>query len=131
MNGLFAYGTLRFPAVVEALLGQVPPMEPARAPGWRVRALPEVVYPGLVPDPGSTAKGMLPIGLTPPECALLDEYEGERYEPWVIGLEGGRTGRAYLWKGPVEERDWDPELFAERYLAMYVQRCRTWRENHG
>ncbi|TNY38165.1 gamma-glutamylcyclotransferase family protein [Thermomonospora catenispora] len=131
MNGLFVYGTLRFPAVLEALLERVPPMEPARAPGWRARALPGAVYPGLIPDPGATTDGRLILGLTPAEISLLDEYEGDLYEPRVIALDGGRTGRAYLWKGPVEERDWDPELFVRRHLTAYVQRCRAWRESRG
>ncbi|WP_119726583.1 gamma-glutamylcyclotransferase family protein [Thermomonospora amylolytica] len=127
MNGLFVYGTLRFPEVVGALLGRVPPMEPARAAGWRVRALPGVVYPGMVPDPRATADGMLIVGLTPAESALLDEYEGDLYEPRVIALDGGRSGRAYVWKGPTEERDWDPEAFAGRHLAAYAEGCRAWR----
>ena len=36
---LFAYGTLRFPDVLTALLGRVPEQAPAAVDGWRVAAL--------------------------------------------------------------------------------------------
>ncbi|WP_261570896.1 gamma-glutamylcyclotransferase family protein, partial [Frankia gtarii] len=45
---LFVYGTLMFPEVVSTLIGRVPPMESAAAPGWRAARLRDRLYPGLV-----------------------------------------------------------------------------------
>ncbi len=49
---LFAYGSLRFPEVLEVLLGRVPSTKPAEAEGWRVIPLPGLVYP----RPGARAR---------------------------------------------------------------------------
>ncbi|MFG1997842.1 gamma-glutamylcyclotransferase family protein [Spirillospora sp. NPDC048911] len=127
--GLFVYGTLRFPAVLDVLLGRVPDLTPATAIGWRVRALPGVVYPGLVADPESVAEGLLMTGLTAAEQRLLDEYESGLYELTPLPLEDGREAWGYVWKDATEPYDWDPEYFAEHELDTYAKDCRSWRRN--
>jgi gamma-glutamylcyclotransferase (GGCT)/AIG2-like uncharacterized protein YtfP len=100
-DGLFVYGSLRFPEILEILLGRVPPLAPAAVTGWRVRALPGVTYPGLVADPGTTAEGVLITGLTEAELRILDAFEDDLYEPAVLPLAGGAgRARAYVWHGP-------------------------------
>ncbi|WP_433331754.1 gamma-glutamylcyclotransferase family protein [Spirillospora sp. CA-294931] len=128
--GLFVYGTLRFPEILRILLGRAPGLSSARADGWRVRALPDLVYPGLVAAPDGVAEGMLITDLTTAESRLLDAYENDIYVPTVIGLDKGRRGRAYVWKGPVEPFDWDPDAFAEHHLTSYAEGCRLWRRDH-
>ncbi|SEG72640.1 Gamma-glutamyl cyclotransferase, AIG2-like [Thermomonospora echinospora] len=123
-DGLFVYGTLRFPEVLQALLGRVPELEPARAVGWRVKALPGVVYPGLVADPGGVADGLLMTGLSEAERRLLDAYEGESYEPRRMALDDGRRAWTYVWKGRTEPDDWNPARFAERDLPAYLDQWR-------
>ena len=127
-SDLFVYGTLRFPEILEILLGRVPALSPASARGWRVRALPGVAYPGMVADPDGVADGVLLAGLTEAECRLLDAYEDPEYEPTLITLDGGgRRARAYVWTGPTEPYDWDPVHFAEHELARFAEGCRAWR----
>ncbi|GAA3953931.1 hypothetical protein GCM10023085_40580 [Actinomadura viridis] len=127
-DGLFVYGTLRFPEILEILLGRVPGLAPASARGWRVRALPGVVYPGMVADPGGIADGILISGLTDAEHRLLDAFEGDPYGTAVLSLEGGAgLARAYVWLGPTEPRDWDPAHFAEHEMAAFADDCRAWR----
>jgi gamma-glutamylcyclotransferase (GGCT)/AIG2-like uncharacterized protein YtfP len=131
-EALFAYGTLRFPEILEILLGRVPDLLPASVPGWRVRALPGAVYPGMVADPGGVADGVLISGLTEDERRLLDAYEDAEYEPRLIPLgEGDSRARAYVWTGPTERYDWDPVRFAERDLTGFAEDCRAWREGMG
>src|SRR5260370_11157820 len=65
-DALFVYGSLQFPDVLFTLIDRVPDHSPAAAYGWRVAALPERVYPGLVPGQG-TAHGYLITGLTAAE----------------------------------------------------------------
>jgi gamma-glutamylcyclotransferase (GGCT)/AIG2-like uncharacterized protein YtfP len=127
-RALFVYGTLLFPEVVRALLGRVPDGEPAAAPGWRAAALPGRVYPGLVPD-RSSADGLLLTGLTDREWWTLDAYEDGGYDLRRLTLTGGRQGWAYVWVGEPAgfPRSWDPEEFAARHLAGYVEDCVAWR----
>jgi gamma-glutamylcyclotransferase (GGCT)/AIG2-like uncharacterized protein YtfP len=127
---LFVYGTLRFPEILEVLLGRVPELSPVSVRGWRVRALPGAVYPGMVADPAGVAEGVLVSGLTEAERRVLDGYEDAAYEPTIIPLDegaGARRARAYVWTGPTEPYDWDPDRFAAQHLAVFAEGCRAWR----
>lgn len=86
MNGyplpLFAYGTLRDPDLLAAVLGRHPgagSIHPAHAPGFRAVHYPGRIYPALVRSPGAAAEGVLITGLSPFERDLLDAYEGDEY----------------------------------------------------
>jgi len=79
---LFAYGTLRDPDLLAAMLGRsLRPgtIHPARAPGFRAVHYPNRIYPALVRMPGAAAEGLLITGLSPFERDLLDAYEGDEY----------------------------------------------------
>ncbi|MCT2593592.1 gamma-glutamylcyclotransferase [Streptomyces sp. N2-109] len=122
---LFVYGTLRFPEVLEALLGRVPEHSPAEAAGWRAAALQEHVFPGLVPAASTTVRGVLLLGLTAEDRRRLDAFEGDAYALRSITLADGRQARAYVWLGEVLPEDWDADTFAHRDLAAYTARLRT------
>ena len=130
-DGLFVYGSLLFPEVVRALLGRVPSGTPAGAPGWRVAALPERVYPGLVPSRG-TASGLLITGLAPEEWDALIAFEGDLYDLRRLTLTDGRSAFAFVWDGssPASSIDWMPEEFAEQVLSPYVEGCLAWRRGY-
>jgi len=129
-DGLFAYGTLQFPDVLQALLRRAPKREEARAPGWRAAPLADRPYPGLVREPGATAAGIVLSGLTSAEWALLDAFEGEFYRLELVDVGTGQPVQAYIWLSPedVLAGTWDPHRFVQRELAGYVSRCRRWRE---
>lgn len=79
---LFAYGTLRDPELLAAVLGRsLRPgtIYPARAPGFNAVHYPNRIYPALVRVPGGAAEGVLITGLSPFERDLLDAYEGDEY----------------------------------------------------
>ncbi|MDT3438576.1 MULTISPECIES: gamma-glutamylcyclotransferase family protein [unclassified Pseudofrankia] len=149
---LFAYGTLMFGDIVEALLGRRPAFTAAVIAGWRAARLPGRVYPGLVPAAGRRASGLLLSGLCAAEWALLDDFEGDAYvlcpvETETLGgtaapgcLIGGdglgrgsgpageaaRGALAYAWRAvdDVEEGDWDSGWFASHCLGRYAARLR-------
>ncbi|MFE0421812.1 gamma-glutamylcyclotransferase family protein [Streptomyces sp. NPDC058953] len=122
---LFCYGTLRFDAVLEALLGRIPSGVPVDAPGWRAAALAKRVYPGLVPAPGSTAPGLLLTDLSRREWAILNAFEDERYDLRPVALASGQRAWAYIWPGDdVLPANWDKDLFEGRHLLEYATRCR-------
>ncbi|MEO5873683.1 MAG: gamma-glutamylcyclotransferase family protein [Streptosporangiaceae bacterium] len=110
-DGLFAYGTLRIPEVLEALLGRVPTLDPATAAGWRVAALPGLTYPGLVEAPDGTADGMLLRGLRSEEWRILHEYEEDLYDLRLVALDGGRRAWTYVWVDAADAHDWDLTAF--------------------
>ncbi|MET7296959.1 gamma-glutamylcyclotransferase family protein [Streptomyces griseoloalbus] len=122
---LFCYGTLRFDAVLRALLGRVPQQSPASAPGYRAAALEGRVYPGLVAGTSAdVASGVVLTDLSNQEWRILDAFEDARYELRELPLSNGRWGWAYIWPGgDVRVDDWDAAEFEARHLAAYEARC--------
>jgi hypothetical protein len=131
-EALFAYGTLQFPPVLDALLGRLPPLAPAAAPGWRAAPLVGRPYPGLVRDADATAVGAVLTGLTDEEWTLLDAFEGEFYRLAVVDVGTGVATSTYTWlsAAAVLPGIWDRDRFAAQGLAAFADRCRRWRAVH-
>jgi gamma-glutamylcyclotransferase (GGCT)/AIG2-like uncharacterized protein YtfP len=129
---LFAYGTLRFPDVLLALLGRVPEHTPAIAEGWRVAALDGRIYPVLVPGEGAAA-GVLISGLTAGEWGVIDAWEDGFYALERLRLVDGRSGLAYLTRDRTLAlpTDWSPGDFTTLHLPAFAGECRAWRSVHG
>ncbi|MBP2190398.1 gamma-glutamylcyclotransferase family protein [Nocardia goodfellowii] len=123
---LFVYGTLRFPEVLTALLGRCPELVPAGLPGWRVAALPDRVYPGLVREAGGLARGMLLYGLDPAEWLVLDRFEDDEYDLCPVILDAG-TAWTYVWTAAALPEEWYAADFAATHLAAFLPRCAQWR----
>ncbi|MEV0246220.1 gamma-glutamylcyclotransferase family protein [Nocardia sp. NPDC050712] len=123
---LFAYGTLQFPEVLTALLGRCPRLRSAELRGWRVAALPDRVYPGLVPDPGGLARGMLISGLDAAEWSVLDGFEDDEYDLLPVDFATG-SAWTYVWTAAVEPELWHSTEFAAAHLAAFLPRCAQWR----
>jgi len=125
---LFVYGTLLFPEVLRVLIDRVPDSIQATVEGWRAAAIPDSVYPGLVPAQKSTS-GLLLHGITAAEWQTLDSFEGQAYEARELPLRDGGHGWAYVYLANVEASpdDWDAQWFATRHLTSYLDRCATWR----
>ena len=104
---LFAYGTLRDPDILSALLGR--PLSDddrvaARATGFRSVHLPHRVYPALLPAPGAEAVGLLLYRLAPAELDLLDAFEGDEYrrrDITVLTAAGAIAALAYFATAPI------------------------------
>lgn len=128
-GALFAYGTLQFPPVLEALLGRRPPVTAAQALGWRAAPLVARPYPGLVRDESATAVGGLVLGLTPDEWALLDAFEGEFYRLALVDVGTGATTSTYTWLSAAEvlPGTWNRDAFRADGLASFVDGCHRWR----
>jgi gamma-glutamylcyclotransferase (GGCT)/AIG2-like uncharacterized protein YtfP len=131
-GALFVYGTLRFPEVLRELLGRVPELTEGTVAGWRVAALIDRTYPGLVRAPDGAATGMLITGLSPAEWQLLDRYEDEDYGIEELILTDERDALTYVWRNDslAMAHDWSAPDFARQYLAEFALRCRAWRERY-
>lgn len=130
-EALFAYGTLRSPDVLSALLDRVPDNSPGVVRGWRVAALPERVYPVLIPGEAS-ATGAVITGLSVEEWRVIDAFEDDLYDLHEIILVDGRRAWAYLTHD--EEVglavDWSIDDFRIRHAAAYSKNCRAWRNRY-
>ncbi|MEV0292711.1 gamma-glutamylcyclotransferase family protein [Nocardia sp. NPDC050710] len=125
-DALFVYGTLQFPEVLVELIGRCPASVPAQVPGWRVAALPGRIYPGLVPDPDTVARGVVLSGLDAGEWAVLDGFEDDEYDLRLIHP-GGERAWTYVWTAEVTSHDWHPSEFAATHLPAFAARCGRWR----
>ena len=103
-GALFAYGTLRFPEVLRELLGRVPELTEGTVADWRVAALTDRTYPGLIRAPGATAAGVLITGLAGGEWQLLDRYEDDDYGIEQLTLTDQRDAITYVWRNEVRGR---------------------------
>jgi gamma-glutamylcyclotransferase (GGCT)/AIG2-like uncharacterized protein YtfP len=128
------YGSLLFPEVMRTLVDREPRRFPATVDGWRVIALPGVPYPGLAPDPATTAAGDLLPDLSPDERELLDAFEDPQYDLVRVHCDtatGTSTAWAYGLTAPVPPAPaWDREAFGRDHLDRYVAACARWRRHH-
>ena len=91
---LFVYGTLCDPDMLAAVIGRSTDQRnvaPAVAPGFRAVHYPDRSYPALVRAPGASAHGLVIVGFSAQDMAVLDAFEGEEYRrgrvPVMIDLE--------------------------------------------
>lgn len=124
---LFAYGTLQFPQVLNALLDRVPDYRPAWLAGWRAARLRGLSYPGLVP--GGAASGVLLTGLSDAEWRILDAYEDREYDLIAVLLADTATALTYRYTANelVTAQDWSADDFARCHLPGFVRYCHYWR----
>jgi hypothetical protein len=119
--------------VLHTLLGRVPTRTPATITGWRVVALPQRVYPALIPaaDTDQVA-GLVLTGLTPAEWALVDAFEDPDYDLLPVNPDDGAAALAYVWRdtATATERPWSLDGFIDTDLTGYLRNCRTWRDRH-
>ena len=134
---VFAYGTLIFAEVMEAVAGARYPSEDAVLEGYRRFRVRDRAYPGVVEAEGAETAGRLYRGLTLTALERLDHFEGDLYERRRLPIRraDGSTTQAFVYVIPETRRDaltdepWDVAAFArhhlDRYLAAGRQRHRA------
>ncbi|WP_226434929.1 gamma-glutamylcyclotransferase family protein [Rhodococcus yananensis] len=106
MHLLFTYGTLRDPAVQQAVFGRLVDCEDDSLPGFRVEDVlitdPDVLaasgldrHPMLRRDPGGASVHGGRLQLTDSELAAADRYEVDDYERVEVVLASGHRAWAY------------------------------------
>jgi gamma-glutamylcyclotransferase (GGCT)/AIG2-like uncharacterized protein YtfP len=129
----FAYGTLIFPPVLEALLGHETSSETAQLPDHAAFTVRGEVYPAAVEEPGTQLKGRLYAGLDDADWNLLDAFEGDLYErtPVHVATDSGPRQNAELYRAVPRARDrltmdhWDPRVFSELHREDWLASCRN------
>jgi gamma-glutamylcyclotransferase (GGCT)/AIG2-like uncharacterized protein YtfP len=119
---VFAYGSLMFPEVCEAVIGRVPTWSAAHLAGWFASEVPGGLYPALVPRNSAVTDGLLLEGITESEIEMLDRYEGPGFTRTRVSVEPGGIP-AWVWVarrvGMASGEPWDPAAFESR-LSEYL-----------
>jgi gamma-glutamylcyclotransferase (GGCT)/AIG2-like uncharacterized protein YtfP len=132
---LFVYGTLLLAAVIEALIGRVPPRVPATLPGYRRYRVIGEVFPAIAAEPAARVDGLVYRGLDQAEWGILDAFESSIYTRVRVEVRTApgtaMTADAYviaddqaglLQRAPA----WSPEEFAAG-SGPYVRMCEEFR----
>lgn len=135
VHDLFCYGTLEFPAVMEAVAGRRFPGLKAVLPGYRRRAVKGQAFPGIVAQAGAEVGGTVYRGLTAAHLRRLDAYETALYRRRRLRVRdaAGRSRRVWAYVVPfmyrhrLESSDWSPAAFLRRDHAFHVLRLRRRR----
>ncbi|MEM7254550.1 MAG: gamma-glutamylcyclotransferase family protein [Pseudomonadota bacterium] len=135
MSDVFAYGTLMFGDILEAVCGEGWPSEPASLRHYARRAVRGAVYPAAMAVPGEVIRGVLVRGLSQTALGRLDEFEGELYRRVELTVrtdtETAALALVYVardrYLDRLSELAWDPERFANDHRARYVAGCRAYR----
>jgi gamma-glutamylcyclotransferase (GGCT)/AIG2-like uncharacterized protein YtfP len=128
MHGLFAYGTLRVPSIVQAVLGYVPASKRGVLHDHFRGTIQDKVYPGITPRLGERVSGLVYDLQSPKDLRLLDDYEGSLYERFVVTVATERTTLdvlAYIVRpsrlGELTEEAWS----LPHFLREHAHRFRT------
>lgn len=116
MKSLFFFGTLRHPALIEAVMGDTAHLQQrvAELPGYAVHGVAEGSFPTIIKQAGGVTSGILAEGATQADLARLDYYEKAfGYTLVDVTLSDGQAACAYMpapnmWtpKGPWSLADW-------------------------
>lgn len=130
-DALFAYGTLLFPEIFEAVSGRRLRSAEALLDGWAARRLAGAVYPGLCRAPGLRTPGRVYFGVDARTWARLDAFEGEVYALASVevscgsgALQAGVYAVAESHLQRLSDEPWDAERFRRREHAAYLAACR-------
>jgi gamma-glutamylcyclotransferase (GGCT)/AIG2-like uncharacterized protein YtfP len=128
MNRLFAYGTLRVPSIVQAVLGHVPASTRCVLQDYFRGTIHGEVYPGITPRLGQRVSGVIYSLSNPKDLLLLDEYEGALYERTNVTVEAeGKRLKAQTYVvrsshlGELTEETWS----LPRFLREHAHRFRA------
>lgn len=126
---LFAYGTLTFPEVAEALFDRLPEAAPAAVANLAAFAVPGRVFPIAAAVASGTLEGVVLRDLDARECHLVAAYEGPLYRKESYRTLDGDPVDVFVAAcgGLASPVRWDAARFESHDLEDYVRRCRRWR----
>jgi catechol 2,3-dioxygenase-like lactoylglutathione lyase family enzyme/gamma-glutamylcyclotransferase (GGCT)/AIG2-like uncharacterized protein YtfP len=124
---IFAYGTLEFAELVEAITGRRFPSEPALLRDFARSLVRGADHPAIAPAPGAQTPGSLYSGVDDDSLAALDRFEGDLYERREVSVwtaSGEKTALAWVLREDrrhlLGDEPWDPERFAARHLRAWL-----------
>lgn len=132
---VFVYGTLQFGDVLAAVIGRRLEGRAATLPDYARYAVKREPFPGIVPEPGSTVRGLVFSDIDPVALGRIDAFEGELYHREVVRVhtDDGQEidAQAYVmrprYSALLADAPWDEDTFARRWHDRYVRACRAGR----
>lgn len=129
---LFAYGTLMWPEVLEAVIGRRLQGTPAVVHGYRRLRVRGERYPAVVPSASDSVEGILYGNLGDSEFEHLDRFEGLEYDrrtALVNGLEAQLYVLAGAYRHLADRALWRPEDMQAEHLAAFCTEYKGWHNN--
>lgn len=135
-QGLFAYGTLMCPDILEREAGLRLSGSPAVLRHYRRRRLRGELYPAMVQAAGEVVEGLLFRHLPASAWTLLDRFEGEMYRRTLVQVQtasGEEAAYAYVLQPAYESLLTDESWSFDDFLAGCgnVSKVCTRSEKHG
>ncbi|MCB0351870.1 MAG: gamma-glutamylcyclotransferase [Bdellovibrionales bacterium] len=137
-KNIFAYGTLIFHDVVEAVCGYIPAHSPATLKNFARYVFLDEMYPGVVESQGDSVSGTVYRDVPEEVVDRLDVFEGEMYlrVERRVELPSKEELLAQVYVIPfsrrelLAKRDWSPEEFERNSLDEFVSFSRQWMKDH-
>lgn len=112
---LFAYGTLRHPDIITAVIGREPEREEVDLKGFVRFRIKNADFPGIFPRDNERIDGTCFYDITSRELKQLDTYESDLYVRQQVSIShrDGNTSIAYAYVLPPEhesvctDESWD------------------------
>ena len=132
VNHLFAYGTLMWPEVLEAVIGRPLSGVPATLSGFRRMRVKQAFYPALVNSHSrDTVEGVLYRDLAAEDFRCLDRFEGGEYERKHVCI-ATEPAHVYVlshaWRHLADARPWRPEDMPKEQLEAFCSEYKV-RQN--
>jgi gamma-glutamylcyclotransferase (GGCT)/AIG2-like uncharacterized protein YtfP len=131
-KNVFAYGTLVYPQLVEAVTGRGFESEPATLPRYEAYLVERLCYPAAVESRESRMRGRLYRRVDEVALARLDRFEGIEYERRRVRVEtdDGNRIECFAWMPAARLRTrvsvtrWCPDQFAREQMREWLDACR-------
>lgn len=128
---LFAYGTLMWPQVLEAVTGRRVTGSPAVLDGYKRLRVIGQPYPVVLVSENDAVDGVLYQNLSAAEFAALDAFEGEEYDRCNVVIGDTETFVYVLndqFRHLVDPAPWRPEDFTAEALASFCEEYKGWKQ---
>ncbi len=121
---VFAYGTLMWPEVLEAVTGLQLAGEPHTLMGYKRLRVKGEIYPVIVPSAGDSVDGVLYQDVDVSALGRLDVFEGEAYNRIIESISGTDAWVYVLsdrWRHIADSKCWFPEQLTQDQLAGFMK----------
>ena len=128
---LFAYGTLMWPEVLEAVIGRRLFGAPATVDGYLRQRVKGELYPVLVAsNPCDKVEGILYRDLSEKDFQRLDRFEGVEYDRQKVRI-GMVHAEVYVlsnsWRHIASAEIWHPEDMQKEDLEAFCSEYKGWQ----
>ncbi len=130
---LFAYGTLMWTEILADVIGRKVEGVPAILRNARRLRVKEQVYPSIVSAENGEVDGVLYVGLTDPEIAAIDRFEGAEYTRCTVDVQAdGQHFRAEVYfasergRPMLQPEEWTPNQRCCASLPSFRRSYKGW-----